>query len=427
MQNSNKIIKFTIPILVLLVIALSGCAGQPVLVETYDSTVSIEGIKDPQHVEHFSLITVDNETIIEDEFSPNNVENGELTYQLTGLEGDTDISLVVNNDQIEGSLYEENYQKTITPDNPDITINLDQTQPSYSVEFTDPEHGFINASVNEEKINSGDLVTAGSDIKFYVTPQGQDNEYFKVKNWVLNGNDIKEANTTFIYKNIQKNINVDVILVKISYFQILFDKENIDVSITDNEITANIPYKVKNLSDLDATQEITFDVNYVDDGYEYSLSRTQEVDLKAGAEKNKTITWNEIIEMPGTYKFTIASENTSVIFYITLNNEAEFNISYELPPSAPTNVSAIMVDNGIKISWDEVDDAVSYNVVRKEPEGRNYWTLIDSNVTGNNIIDTSVTPTVKYQYAVVAVDENGLTSDYSEPTNEIIFEKQTNY
>src|SRR6056297_2305839 len=148
MQNSNKIIKFTIPILVLLVIALSGCAGQPVLVETYDSTVSIEGIKDPQHVEHFSLITVDNETIIEDEFSPNNVENGELTYELTGLEGDTDISLVVNNDQIEGSLYEENYQKTITPDNPDITINLDQTQQEYLVEFTDPPKGVINAFVN---------------------------------------------------------------------------------------------------------------------------------------------------------------------------------------------------------------------------------------------------------------------------------------
>ena len=424
MQNPNKIIKFTFPLIVLLIIALSGCAGQPILVETYDSTVTIQGIDDPQHVEHFSLITVDNETIIEDDFSPNNVEEDTLTYELTGLDGETDIALVVNNDQIEGSLYSDNYQKTITPDNPDITLNLDQTQQEYSVEFTDPPNGVINAFVNETKKDSGDLVQAGSDVKFYVTPKGEENEFFKVKNWLVNNNEVPVQNTTYTYKNIQENINVGVELEKISYFKLYFNKDDLNVNVKDNEISADIQYAVENISDLEDSQNIKC---YVD-GEEWD-SKT--ISLNPGEKIPDSFTWNAELEKPDTFEIKITTENETVIFYININNSAEISINYALPPSSPKNVSASVVDNGIQVTWDKVEEAVSYNLVRKEPYGRNYWTLIESGITGNTArissIDTSVVPTVKYQYAVVAVDGNGLTSDYSKPTNEITFyEQETN-
>jgi hypothetical protein len=421
MRNIKNII--IIIIILIFSFTITGCDSQPILVETYDSTVTIEGIKDSQHVEYFTLMTNSSETIIEDNFLPENVNNETLTYEMTGLEDNTNISLVIDNEQIEGVVYEDSYQKTITQTNPDITIDLFQTTAMYQVSFSDPENndGVLTAKVNNERIESGDLVPEGSDIKFLVNPDGEDNEYFEVTNWKINGEPVepKVQKTSFLYENIQKNINVAVDLEKISYFKLYCDKENIDVTIEGNEIIADIQYEVENISDLDDVQNITC---YVDD----EIWNEEEIALNSGEKAVHYFTWNEILEKPDTFELKIETENETVIFYININNGVEISIDYELPPSTPKNVSASVVDNGIKVSWDKVEDAVSYNLVRKEPYGRDYWTLIKTGLTGDTArissIDTSVVSTVKYQYAVVAVDENGLTSDYSEASNEITYQ-----
>src|SRR6056297_3355736 len=107
MRNIKNII--LIILVLIFSFSLTGCDSQPILVETYDSTVTIEGIKDPQHVEHFTLMTNSNETTIEDNFLPENVHNNTLTYEITGLEDNTDVSLVIDNQKIEGLEYEDSY------------------------------------------------------------------------------------------------------------------------------------------------------------------------------------------------------------------------------------------------------------------------------------------------------------------------------
>src|SRR6056297_455179 len=256
-----------ITILILVIIfsfIFTSCDSPPILVETYDSIVTIEGINDPQHVEHFTLMTNSNETIIEDNFSPENVHNNTLTYEITGLEDNTDVSLVIDNQKIEGLEYEDSYQKTITQTKPDITIDLNQITTMYQVNFPDPENndGLLTAKINDERIKSGDLVAKGSDIKFFVSPDGEDNEYFEVVNWNVNGEPVvpKVQKTTFLYENIQEDINVGVDLVKISYFKIILNKEDINVNL-EEEISVNISCKAENISDMTGTQDIIF---YVD-------------------------------------------------------------------------------------------------------------------------------------------------------------------
>jgi hypothetical protein len=292
----------------------------------------------------------------------------------------------------------------------------------YQVNFSDPENNnaVITAKVNDERIKSGDLVAKGSDIKFLITLDGEDNEYFEVTNWNVNGDpvDPEVQKTSFLYENIQGNINVGVDLEKTSYYKLYCSKEDIDVSVNGNEILANIQYEVENISDLNDIQNITC---YVDN----EIWDKEELSLNSGEKVILSFTWNEILEKPDTFEIKIETENETVIFYINISNGVQISNDYELPPSVPTNVTASVVDNGIQVNWDKVEEAVSYNLVRKEPYGRDYWTLIQSGITGDtnriSVIDTSVASTVKYQYAVVAVDENELTSDYSEASNEITY------
>jgi len=100
----------------------------------------------------------------------------------------------------------------------------------------------------------------------------------------------------------------------------------------------------------------------------------------------------------------------------------DINIEYELPPSVPTDVEAEIVEEddeyGIEIDWNhpDHDEMESYNVVRREREGREYWNPIAEGLDGTAYTDDDLQPGVLYEYAVVAVDEDGLTSDYSEPS-----------
>ena len=98
--------------------------------------------------------------------------------------------------------------------------------------------------------------------------------------------------------------------------------------------------------------------------------------------------------------------------------DLDIGLIWDLPPSAPEKVTAKANGNSIEITWNSVDDADSYNIVRREPDGRDYWTPIgeieDDGTEGLSYIDNDVIAGVTYRYGVVAVDENGLTSDYGE-------------
>ena len=411
MNRVKKIIKIYFLINLLIIFTLTGCDSPPILTETYNSTITIEGIEDPQHIEHFTLMTSADQTIIEDDFSPEEVNNQTLTYKLTGVEGNTNITLVIDNENINNSTYENSYQKTITQSNPNITIDLSKN--SFQVNFTDPKNGFLNASLNGNPISSGYFVSRGEDIKFTVSTDGDDNEFFEVSKWIINDTDHFINNKTYTYQNIQEDINVSVNLNKISYFDVLVNKDDVNVEISDN-IKVTIQYRVENISELEGKHVVIF---YVD---EKKLSQ-KEITLNPSEKIIDEFTWNPIVDDQKTFEIKITSDNDSETFYINISRETgtlEVEILWDLPPDAPNNLTAKSGEyNGeqaIELNWNEVIDADSYKIVRRNTSlNFSHFTLIASNINNNKYIDLNLDAEHYYEYKVIAVNENGVCSDYS--------------
>ncbi|MGM0438276.1 MAG: right-handed parallel beta-helix repeat-containing protein, partial [Bacillota bacterium] len=174
---------------------------------------------------------------------------------------------------------------------------------------------------------------------------------------------------------------------------------------------------INNLSDL-KTLELK-DSNgtvktFNSDGDKWGNLNAKHYELFVELEKDST-TYSRslsIMILPGiTQDITISIDGGS--------NEP--TISYNFPPSAP-EVKTAEADNTndeIKIEWNEIEEAKSYNIVRREPySSRNDWEIIATGIEGSSYTDTNATSNVVYEYAVIAVNGN-LTSDYSQSTDPV--------
>ena len=83
-------------------------------------------------------------------------------------------------------------------------------------------------------------------------------------------------------------------------------------------------------------------------------------------------------------------------------NNCTFVPTDKLPQTTMSTLSS--ASNGIRVTWAEGEYALKYDVYRCTLEGGNY-TLLKSDVTGTEYIDTDVTPGVNYYYKVVSVGE----------------------
>ena len=85
-----------------------------------------------------------------------------------------------------------------------------------------------------------------------------------------------------------------------------------------------------------------------------------------------------------------------------------------VPPSAPTNLTAVAGDAQITLSWNSSSGAVTYNLYRSTISGGE--TLVQTGISATSFIDTVLTNGVTYFYQVSAVNadgESGLSSEAS--------------
>ncbi len=102
-----------------------------------------------------------------------------------------------------------------------------------------------------------------------------------------------------------------------------------------------------------------------------------------------------------------------------INNVYDFQITYlgvacdipvkAIPAKVPATpkTSASNVANGIKVTWNTLLEAESYNVYRRA-SGEKSWTLI-ANVEGGTYLDKNVKNGTYYRYTVRAKNDNGLS------------------
>ncbi|WP_346905857.1 GLUG motif-containing protein [Clostridium sp.] len=92
------------------------------------------------------------------------------------------------------------------------------------------------------------------------------------------------------------------------------------------------------------------------------------------------------------------------------SNSNEVTVTPNIPKTndldAPT-ITSLVRDGGVYISWNEVENATSYNVKRSLTPGGPYTNLLDTPTNGCRFWDRSADKEIKYYYVVTAVNDNG--------------------
>lgn len=96
-----------------------------------------------------------------------------------------------------------------------------------------------------------------------------------------------------------------------------------------------------------------------------------------------------------------------VILCYTCNVKAE-----EAELEVPNDVTAEIVSNGIKLTWNIVNGADKYEVYRNYLDTGNFDKIMT--IETNSFIDTTATAVTRYFYRIKAVKENGVASEFSE-------------
>lgn len=104
---------------------------------------------------------------------------------------------------------------------------------------------------------------------------------------------------------------------------------------------------------------------------------------------------NNSVENGKVYVYTVSAQNSTGSGAF---NEAGVST---MRISATTNISAVTTSTGIKVSWNAVSGAQSYDVYRKTASGN--YTSVAEDVTATTFVDTTAQKNVEYIYNVKAV------------------------
>ncbi|PLS17784.1 hypothetical protein CVD28_08765 [Bacillus sp. M6-12] len=119
-------------------------------------------------------------------------------------------------------------------------------------------------------------------------------------------------------------------------------------------------------------------------------------------------------------EFTLADDGTYTIKAVhaedaeAVSNELTYNLD-TTPPAVPQNVTAEQTKDGVKVTWNAVNDAAEYHVYVAEGDGS--FTKVDKKITENSYLLTAIKPGTSYKFKIAAADKTGNVSKESETTS----------
>jgi len=180
-------------------------------------------------------------------------------------------------------------------------------------------------------------------------------------------------------------------------------------------VTKPLPMRVKNIkatTNMPKHIELTWDANTHKDFSHYNLYRG-----------NASSSYSYYVKTRKThFSDTTKKDAQSYYYYVTaVDKDGLESPKQKLPvqgmslakPKTPALLEGTVVDNATRLKWQRNDKrAVSYTIVKTTKHSWVDKTIIEiTDVKQNQFTDMDILPEIAYEYQIIAVDVNGLTSE----------------
>jgi len=219
----------------------------------------------------------------------------------------------------------------------EVEVVLTEVVEKYEVTFADPDNGELTAQVNDDDIDSGDEVEEGRDVVFTVTPD----EGYRVKEWKVNGDLVEdETDLTYTYENLDKDINVEVVLIE-AYEVTFADPDN-------GELTALV----------DGNEISSGDI--VESGKDVLFSASPDT----GYEVEEWLVNDEVVEDETSLTFTYKDLDEDIDVAVKL--VAKYEISFEIKDEEEEPVEGATIKLWEKEEDNDADSAMAIRIAEND-------------------------------------------------------------
>lgn len=223
------------------------------------------------------------------------------------------------------------------------------------------------------------------------------------------------------YETLENNVMNDNFIdstakKRFKYYYIITAYEREKNSINSNEASIIMPPSPPKAVTLKLTQNNTVLIKW--ENSEGNINTTYKIKRSLSSKKNYKTISKDLVK---NFYVDEKSIPRNRLYYIVtaINEEGKETDSDEVSivtaPLAPTNLTAILEKDTIKLDWDKVDSntSIEYEIKRTQVSGGKYET-ISKGIFDTKYIDKIINPEEKYFYVVTAKTEGGKSQDSNE-------------
>ncbi|EEF63046.1 hypothetical protein [Pedosphaera parvula] len=229
------------------------------------------------------------------------------------------------------------------------------------------------------------------------------------------GYNVLRGTSTGVYtvtNSVASNTNYDNTAAGgVTYFYVVQAVNSSGASANSSEVSATptiaLPGTPTGLAAVGTNSAVNLSWSVASGAISYNVKRSTTSGAEVTIGNVVGASYSDTAVVNGTqYFYTVSSTNTAG----ESTDSSEVSATPNVPPAAPTGLTATAGNNQVSLSWTASAGAASYNIKRSTTSGTE---VTVASAGSNNYIDTSAIKFTQYFYTVSAVNAYGESSDSS--------------
>jgi fibronectin type 3 domain-containing protein len=218
-----------------------------------------------------------------------------------------------------------------------------------------------------------------------------------------------------VTNNVASNTNFDATVVGgTPYFYVVQATNSSGASANSSEVSATptiaLPGTPTSLTAVGTNGAVNLSWSPASGAASYNIKRSTTTGTETTIANAGTTSYSDTAVVNGTtYFYTVSATNTAG----ESANSSEVSATPNLPPAAPSGVTATAGSNQVSLSWSGSAGAISYNIKRSTTSGSGYAVIGTATAPAVAYTDSSATKFTQYFYVVSAVNGYGESADSS--------------